>query len=99
LPDKEEPKEVTPFKAKCEILADLWMSYRFSPRFEDFVSYNDIGLPMAFLLSEGLVKTQNQLAKSMIDETFDIFLGSLKLEDSGYESLDDILVDSPEWNG
>jgi hypothetical protein len=99
LPDKEESKEPTPFDTRCEILSDLWMTYRFSPKFEDFVSYNDIGLPMAFLLSEGLVKTQNQLAKSMIDETFDIFLGSMKLEDTGYESLDDILVDAPEWNG
>lgn len=95
----DESKEGTTFDNKCGILSDLWMTYRFNPRFEDFVQYNDIGLPMAFLLSEGLVKTQNQLAKSMIDETFDIFLGSLKLEDSGYESLDDILVDSPEWNG
>jgi hypothetical protein len=94
-----EPKAGTTFENKCGILADLWMTYRFNPRFEDFVQYNDIGLPMAFLLSEGLVKTNNQLSRSMIDETFDIFLGSLKLEDAGYESLDDILVDSPEWNG
>ena len=99
MPDKEEPKELTPFDTRCEILSDLWMTYRFSSRFEDFVSYNDIGLPLAFLLSEGLVKPGNSLAKPMVDETFDIFLSSLKLEDTGYDSLDDILVDSPEWNG
>lgn len=92
-------KQTTPFETRCDILADIWMTYRFNPRFEDFVMYNDIGLPLAFLLSEGLVKSSNQLSKSMVNETFDIFLGSMKLEDTGYESLDDILVDSPEWNG
>jgi hypothetical protein len=89
----------TSFANKCEILSDLWMTYRFNPRFDDFCSYNDIGLPLAFLLAESLVKENSPLAKSMVEETFNVFLESLKLEDAGYESLDDILVDSPEWNG
>lgn len=94
-----EPKEKTSFENKCDILSDLWMTYRFHPRFDDFTSYNDIGLPLAFLLSESLVREDSPLAKSMVEETFDVFLGSLKVEDNGYESLDDVLVDSPEWNG
>lgn len=89
----------TSFENKCEILSDLWMSYRFNPRFDDFCSYNDIGLPLAFLLSESLVRENSPLTKSMVEETFDVFLASLKVEDVGYDSLDDVLVDSPEWNG
>lgn len=67
------------------------MDYRRDEQFKDFVDYNDIGLPLAFLISEKLV-TPGDLAKSMIEETFDLLLASLGVEDSGFESLDDVFV-------
>ncbi len=88
-------KEKTPFDTKCEILGDLWMKYRFEKQFSDFVSYNDIGLPLGFLVSEELV-TPAPMAKAMIEETFELLLASLKVDDTGYDSLDDVLFAAPE---
>jgi hypothetical protein len=88
-------KATTSFDKKCEILGDLWMQYRFEPQFIDFVSYNDVGLPMAFMVSEDLV-TPAPLAKSMIEETFELLLGSLKISDDGFESLEDVLMTVPD---
>lgn len=88
-------EQTTTFDNKCDILADLWMQYRFEKQFEDFISYNDIGLPMAFMVSEELVRP-NELAKSMIEETFELLLISLKVKDEGYESLDDVFLAAPE---
>ena len=85
----------TPFNTRCKILGELWMQYRFEKEFEDFVSYNDIGLPLSFMISEDLVRP-NELAKSMVDETFDVLLASLKISDDSYESLDDLLMAAPE---
>ena len=88
-------EEKTTFAMKCKILGDLWMQYRFEKQFEDFVLYNDLGLPLAFMASEDLVKP-GTLAKDMINETFDLLLASLKIIDDGYESLDEVLFAVPD---
>ena len=87
----KEPKEETTFQNKCSILGELWMGYRGDSQFEDFISYNDLGLPLGFLISEDLVKP-GPLAKSMVDETFDLLLAAMDREDTGFESLDDVFV-------
>lgn len=84
-------QDKTTFENKCNILSDLWMQYRFDKQFEDFVSYNDIGLPLGFLVSEELVKPAPQ-AKAMLEETFELLLAALGREDTGFESLDDVMV-------
>ena len=81
----------TTFENKCAIIADLWMNYRDDPEFQDFISYNDIGLPLAFVVSEKLV-TPSKLASSMIEETFDLLLAAIGRDDTGFESLDDVFV-------
>jgi hypothetical protein len=86
----EENKE-TPFDTKCNILSELWIEYRTEDQFKDFVDYNDLGLPLAFAVSEGLV-VPNENAIAMINETFVILLATLEIEDSGFESLDDLLL-------
>jgi len=86
-----EEKE-TPFETKCEILSDLWMNYKTDLEFKDFIEYNDIGLPLAFALSEEMA-TANERGKTFIQETFTLLLASLDIkEDTGFESLDDLLV-------
>jgi hypothetical protein len=88
MSDKEE---TTTFENKCNILADLWMDYRHESDFKDFIDYNDIGLPLAFLLSENIV-TPNQKAKDMLEETFVLLLATLEVEDTGFDTLDDLMV-------
>ena len=85
-------KEETPFEMKCAILADLWMNYRQDSEFEDFINYNDIGLPAAWLLAEDLIDVTPRL-KPMIEETFLLLLSAMDIpEDTGFESLEDLLA-------
>lgn len=80
----------TDFSKICEILSDLWMDYRTDEEFADFIDYNDIGLPLAYAVTNNLV-TVNKSGESLIEETFALLLGGLDIEDTGFDSLDDIL--------
>jgi hypothetical protein len=80
----------TPFSNKCEILGELWLKYRSDEEFEDFLDYNDLGLPIAYAIANNIVKPLD-LAKSFVEETFDLLLASLKVEDEGWENLDELL--------
>lgn len=80
----------TPLNAKCEILADLWLNYRDEVDFEEFIKYNDLGLPLAYAISSGIVLITDK-AVSFIEETFDLLLAGLEIEDLGFETLDDVL--------
>jgi hypothetical protein len=89
----ELPK--TDLDTKAAILSDLWLAYKTDDKFKDFIEYNDVGLPLAFLYTEGLVEIKN--AGSMfIEETFEILLTTLGIEDTGFETLDDVLGSSLE---
>jgi len=81
----------TSFDNKCEILSDLWMDHRNQEDFEDFIGYNDLGLPLAFLIDSELV-TPSEMAKKMVEETFELLLAALEVKDTGFDSLDDLLV-------
>ncbi len=87
----EKPAEdTTPYSTKCSILADLWMTYRLDTEFSDFVEYNDLGLPLAYAISEGIVQS-TETAKRFIEEAFDLLLAGLDIEDTGFNSLDEVL--------
>lgn len=81
----------TKFENKCSILSDLWIKYRDEPDFKDFVDYNDIGLPLGFLVSEKLV-SPGPMAINLIDETFLLLCAALETEDTGFESLEDMFL-------
>lgn len=80
----------TPFEIRCEILSDMWTKYRDQTGLEDFISYNDLGLPLAFAVDEEIV-TPNKAGIVLINETFDLLLQSLGIDDSGFDSIEDIL--------
>jgi hypothetical protein len=80
----------TPFSSKCSILGELWLSYRSEEEFEDFIDYNDLGLPIAYAIANDIVKSTD-LAKAFVEETFDLLLASLGVEDEGWENLDEML--------
>ena len=81
---------MTPFSKRCEILSELWMNYRDNETFDDFIEYNDLGLPMAHLIAEKLVEPTRQ-GEIYIDETFDLLLETLRIEDDNYDSLSEML--------
>ena len=51
---------------KCKILNELWSNYRHDEEFEDFFSYNDLGLPIAVLVAEEIMPmTPRSMRKTM----------------------------------
>lgn len=82
---------MTPFETQAQILADLWMNYRKDEEFSDFLEYNDLGLPLAYAIANGMVQSSS-LAQQYIEETFSLLLAGLKIdEDTGFDTLEDIL--------
>jgi hypothetical protein len=79
----------TPFSSKCEMLGELWMKYRQEEEFEDFIEYNDLGLPIAYAISNDIVKS-TPMAEQFVSETFDLLLAALEMEDTGWENLDEL---------
>lgn len=80
----------TPFEKRCEIVADLWIKYGEEPELSDFMSYNDLGLVLGFAIHEEIVKS-TVLAEGYINETFDLLLEAMAIEDTGFETIEQIL--------
>jgi hypothetical protein len=80
----------TNFLNKTSILSELWMNYREDEGLQDFIEYNDLGLPLAYFLYNELVLPTKQ-AEVYIDETFNLLIAALEVEDIGFESLDEML--------
>ena len=85
-----EAKIETTFENKCSILSELWLNYRKDEEFQDFIEYNDLGLPLAYAISEGIVEA-TPMAETFIAETFAVLLSGLELDDLGFENLDEVL--------
>jgi hypothetical protein len=79
---------------KTTILAELWMNYRDDDQIKDFIDYNDLGLPLAYLITNEIAIPTKQ-AEIYINETYDLLLASLEVEDEEYQSLDE-MMDSSE---
>lgn len=86
----------TSFEKKCEILGALWSEFREEEDWEDFFETNDLGLPLSFMLDMGLVSNPSPLAKSFIEHSFELLLARAKLEDVGWESLEEMIDKSGE---
>jgi hypothetical protein len=56
----------------------------------DFIEYNDMGLPIAYAIAEGIVKS-TELAEGFVNETFDLLLLGLEIDDTGFQNLDEML--------
>jgi len=80
----------TSYTDKCSILAELWLNYRSDESFQDFIEYNDLGLPLAYAIDNDIVKS-TEMAQRFVEETFDLFVASLEVEDTGFDNLDELL--------
>lgn len=78
------------FSNKASILSELWMNYRDDEQLADFITYNDLGLPMAYFTHTQLMLPTEQ-SEGFINETYDLFVAALDVEDKEYTSLDEML--------
>lgn len=83
---------------KIKILSEVWMKYRDDDAFQEFIEYNDIGLPIAYFIDTEIVDPTPR-ADLYISETFDMLLASLELEDKGFDSFDSMLDSSSNYDG
>ena len=80
----------TPFSNKVAIIADLWINYRDDEHFKDFIEYNDLGLPLGYLINTELAKPTDQ-GEMYITETFDLLCAALEIDlDRNYDSLSEM---------
>lgn len=94
---KNAMADTTDLSIQAEILAELWMDYRDDEGFTEFIEYNDLGLPLAYAVANGIVE-MNQLVERYIEETFGMLLSILKIKDTGFESLNDLFDVAEEAN-
>jgi hypothetical protein len=81
---------MTDFSNQIKILAELYSNYKDDKGFADFIEFNDLGLPLAYFANEGLA-TLSEDAMRYVAETFELFIGSLGIEDTGFTTLDEML--------
>ena len=80
---------MTGFSNKCDILGALYANYKDDPKLSDFIEFNDLGLPLAYLTSEGLCQLSTD-GERYIEETWELVLASMNLNDTGFDELDDV---------
>lgn len=84
-------KEKTPISVKADILSVLWVRYKSDPDFADFVEFNDLGLPLAYAVSHGIIDMNKEVAM-FVDESFDALLTAFHIdEDTGFDDLETIM--------
>jgi hypothetical protein len=81
---------MTDFSNVCDILGELYATYKDQKEFKDFLEFNDLGLPLAYMVRENLAVPSDDGAKYIV-ETWDLFIASLGIEDTGFETLNEIL--------
>jgi hypothetical protein len=88
---------------KLEILSELWLNCRDEMFFEEFVDYNDIGLPLSHFIHIEIVAPSPR-SHLYTQETFDLLLECLGFVDEagdafddGWTDLDDMLNNSVSY--
>lgn len=88
----------TNFSNQCKILSDLWMNFRDGGDFEDFMEYNDIGLPLAYFIASDLAKPV-PITEMYVGETFNLLCAALRIPDEGdYTNLQQMFELSQTMN-
>ena len=83
--------EKTSSLKKLEILSFIFVNHEnYDDQFEDFVSFNDLGLPLAYAAHEKIIELTSKSEK-LIEDTWVSLLEMFEIEDTGFDSIDEIL--------
>ncbi len=80
---------MTDFSSICDILGSLYANHREDKDFKDFIEFNDLGLPLAYLTKENLCEPSDDGVR-YITETWQLFLAGLNMKDEGFDSLEEL---------
>jgi hypothetical protein len=84
-----ETMPATTFDSKALIIGQVWGEHKTADELADFFKYNDVGVPLAFAYAEGII-THTSTLEEYINETFDLLLEALDIEDAGFDDLPDL---------
>lgn len=82
----------TDFDSRALILGQLWVNFKQDDEWTDFFAYSDLGLPLAFSFAEEIINRTPSL-EQYINETWDLFIEGLGIEDKGFARLEDIFTE------
>ena len=89
---------MTNIETQIDILGNFYINYKEDKSVKEFIEFNDIGLPLAYLTSEGLCEP-TEIAIAYIQETFNMLLATMGIEDIGFESLEHLLDTAAKAGG
>ena len=81
----------TDFSNQINILGEFYINYREDSELKDFLEFNDIGLPLAYLSSEGLCDISDD-GKKYVAESWEMFLLAMGITDEGFENLEEVFA-------
>jgi hypothetical protein len=81
---------MTDFSSICDILGEVLSQHDEEPGLKDFISFHDLGLPLAYMQMQDLA-TPSEAGIKYIMNTWKLFLDFMNLEDTGFTDLDSIL--------
>lgn len=82
------------FTDRCGILGQFWYEFRDDEELKPFISYNDVGLPLAWFIATGVV-TPLPMAEEYVNESFAMFLNAMEVTEDDVldvDNLDDLLA-------
>lgn len=83
------------FSKKCDLLAEVHVEASWNEELNEFRKYNDVGLPLAYLLSIEMVELKGDEGRVHIEETWQLLCEALEVDnDTEYESIDDMVSKS-----
>ena len=93
-----QPK-MTP-EEMCDVLSDLWLNFREEAQeneaWSNFFDYNDISLPLSYMVAEDLVLGMTEQAATLIKETWVMFCEHISIDPNGfYADIEDAFMASP----
>lgn len=89
------------FLSKCNVLGDMWLFYREDIKgnelWEEFYSYNDVALPLAYAIKEGYATiVEGSEGEGFIEETWLMFCDYIDIDPEGeYSSVGAAFIASP----
>ena len=82
----------TTFSNKVAILSELWFDHKDNELLQEFVGYNDLGLPLAYNVHHGL-STITDEGMVYVNQTYDLLCNGLGLDpEYDYQSLDELMT-------
>ena len=81
------------YTLKIAVLSDLYYNYRDQEPYKEFAEYNDIGLPLAYVVHNNLAEIGPE-GRVFIEETYDLLCSAMDINpEDEYHTFEDMIDD------